>query len=121
MEGKSYLLLSYRFEIKNTRADEFTYDGHYGTLGIKVPFPLWDEKGAFSMSYRYFFKNYTSITPSLNGERRDERHTIAVKLTQPLSKCLTLNLNYEFIDSVSNLRQIDFTENIASLALSVSF
>lgn len=121
MEGKSYLLFSYRVESKNTRADEFTYVGHYGTLGIKVPLPLWNEKGAINLSYRYFYKDYSEITPSLGRERRDLRHTIGVKLTQPLSKCLTLNLNYEFIDSVSNLRQIDFTENIASLALSVSF
>lgn len=121
MEGKSYLLFSYRVESKNTRAEEFTYVGHYGTVGVKVPLPFWNQKGAFNLSYRYFYKDYSEITPSLGRERRDLRHTIAVKVSQPLSKCLTLNLNYEFIDSVSNLRQIDFTENIASLALSVSF
>ncbi len=121
MEGKSYLLFSYRVESKNTRADEFTYIGHFGTFSIKVPLPIWNEKGAVNLSYRYFYKDYSEITPSLNNERRDLRHTIALKITQPLSKCLTLNLNYEFIDSVSNLRQIDFTENIASLMLSVTF
>jgi tetratricopeptide (TPR) repeat protein len=121
MEGKSYLLFSYRVESKNTRADEFTYVGHYGTVGVKVPLPFWNQKGAFNLSYRYFYKDYSEITPSLGRERRDLRHTLGVKLTQPLSKCLTLNLNYEFIDSVSNLQQIDFTENIASLAFAVSF
>jgi tetratricopeptide (TPR) repeat protein len=121
MEGKSYLLFSYRFENKITRGDEFTYLGHYGTLGAKAPLPFWNQKGAFSVSYRFFYKDYTDITPSLGRERRDLRHTIQASLTQPIYKGLQLNLNYQFIDSVSNLRQIDFTENIASVAFSVSF
>ena len=121
MKGKSYFLFSYRIENKNTRADEFTYVGHYGALGVKVPLPIWDQKGAFKLTYRYFYKDYTEISPTLSRERRDLRHTIQVGLSQPLCDWLQLNLNYEFIDSVSNLRQIDFTENIASLALSVSF
>ena len=121
MEGKSYLLFSYRFENKITRGDEFTYLGHYGTLGAKIPLPFWDQKGTFNVSYRFFYKDYKNITPSLGRERRDLRHTIQVGLTQPIYKRLQLNLNYQFIDSVSNLRQIDFTENIASVTLSVSF
>ena len=121
MKGKSYLLFSYRFENKNTHGDEFTYAGHYGTLGVKLPLPLWDQKGSLSLNYRYFYKDYREITPSLGRERRDLRHTIQVGFSQPLCESLRLNLNYEFIDSVSNLQQIDFTENIASLALVVSF
>ena len=121
MKGKSYLLFSYRVENKNTHADEFTYVGHYGALGIKVPLPIWNQKGAFKLTYRYFYKDYRDITPSLNRERRDLRHTIQVGLSQPLCEWLQLNLNYEFIDSVSNLQQIDFTENITSLSLSVAF
>ena len=121
MQGKSYLLISYRFEDKTTRGDEFTYEGHFATLGLKTPLPIFDRKGSFNVSYRYFYKDYTNITPSLGQERRDFRHTIQVGLSQPLCEWLKLNLNYEFIDSVSNLRAIDFTENIASLSLSVTF
>jgi tetratricopeptide (TPR) repeat protein len=121
MKGKSYLLISYRFENKRTKGDEFTYAGHYGTLGVKTPLPFWNQKGTFNVTYRYFYKDYKDITPSLGAERRDFRHSIQVGLTQPIYKRLKLNLNYQFIDSVSNLRQIDFTENIASLTLSLSF
>ena len=121
MKGKSYLLFGYRFENKVTSGDEFTYYGHYGTFGVKTPLPIWNQKGAFKVTYRFFYKDYRNITPSLNQERRDFRHTIQVGLSQPLSECLKLNLNYEFIDSVSNLQAIDFTENIASLSLTVTF
>lgn len=121
MKGKGYLLFSYRFENKNTRGKEFSYAGHFGTLGVKTPLPIWNRKGTFNLAYKFFYKDYRNITPSLSRERYDLRHSIQVKLTQPLCKWLQLNLNYEFIDSVSNLQQIDFTENIASLALSVSF
>ena len=121
MQGESYLLFSYRFEDKNTRGDEFTYDGHFATLGVKTPLPIWGQKGTFNLAYRYFYKDYKSITPSLGEERRDLRHTIQVGLSQPLNKWLQLNLNYEFIDSVSNLQSIDFTENIASFAFNVFF
>ena len=121
MKGKSYLLFSYRYEEKRTTGDEFTYGGHFGTVGIKTPIPLWDENGTFKIAYRYFNKDYKNVTPSLLARRRDERHTVQVSVSQPLNSWLQLNLKYEFIDSVSNLRQIDFTENIASLGLSVTF
>jgi len=121
MKGKSYLLFGYRFENKVTNGDEFTYNGHYGTFGVKTPLPIWDQKGAFKVTYRFFYKDYRNITPSLTRERRDFRHTIQVGVSQPLCDWLKLNLNYEFIDSVSNLRAIDFTENIASASLSVTF
>jgi tetratricopeptide (TPR) repeat protein len=121
MQGKSYLLISYRFEDKSTRGDEFVYKGHFATLGLKTPLPIFDQKGTFNMAYRYFYKDYRNITPSLGQERRDFRHTIQVGFSQPLYKWLQLNLNYEFIDSVSNLRSIDFTENIVSMSFSGTF
>jgi hypothetical protein len=121
MGGKSYILIGYRFEDRKTRDDQFTYEGHFATLGIKTPLPIFDRKGSFNLSYRYFYKDYTNVTPSLNQERRDFRHTIHVGLSQPLCEWLALNLSYEFIDSVSNLRAIDFTENVASLSLSITF
>ena len=120
-KGKSYLLFSYRFENKTTRGDEFTYTGHFGTLGAKTFLPFWNQKGTINIAYRFFYKDYRHITPSLGQERRDLRHTIQVGVAQPLNTWLQLKLNYEFIDSVSNLQSIDFTENIASLAFSVSF
>ena len=121
MEAKSYILISYRFENKLTRGDEFTYNGHFGTIGLKTPLPFGNQEGSFNLSYRYFYKDYRDITPSLFQERRDFRHTVEVKLSQPLYKWLHLNMSYEFIDSVSNLRSIDFTENIASLGISLIF
>lgn len=121
MKGKSYLLFSYRFENKITRGDEFTYAGHFGTLGVKTPLPIWNQKGTFNVTYKIFHKDYKNITPSIGQKRNDTRHSFQVRLTQPLNKWLQLNLNYEFIDSVSNLRASDFTENIASFTLSASF
>ena len=121
MKGKSYLLFSYRFENKVTRGNEFTYNGNYGTLGVKTPLPLWNRKGAFNLTYRFFYKDYRNITPSLGRERRDLRHTIQLGVSQPLYDWLQLKLNYEFIDSISNLKQIDFTENIVSVGLSMNF
>ena len=121
MKGKSYLLFSYRFENKKTNGNEFTYAGHFGTLGVNTPLPFWNQKGTFNITYRYSYKDYRNITPSLGRERRDLRHAIQVGLSQPIYKGLELNLKYQFIDSVSNLRQVDFTENIASLAFGVSF
>jgi len=120
-KGKSYVLFSYRFENKITRGPEFTYVGHYGTAGLRTPLPFLDKKGSINLAYRFFHKDYKNQTPSLGRERYDLRHTFQATVTQPITKCLDLVLNYEFIDSVSNLKQTDFTENIASVALSISF
>ena len=121
MQGKSYLLFSYRFENKDTRGDEFTYAGNFATIGAKTILPFWNRRGTFNLAYKFFHKDYKNITPSLGKERWDLRHTIQVGVTQPLNKWLQLNLKYEFIDSVSNLKSIDFTENIASFNFNIFF
>jgi hypothetical protein len=121
MQGKSYLMFTYRFENKDTRGPEFTYDGHFATIGAKTILPFWNRRGTFNLAYKYFYKDYTNITPSLGQERHDLRHTIQVGVAQPLNTWLQLNLKYEFIDSVSNLQSIDFTENIASFNFNVFF
>ncbi len=120
-KGKSYLLFSYRFEDKTTQGDAFTYAGHFGTIAAKTSLPFWNRKGTLNVAYQFFHKDYKHITPSLGRERYDLRHSFQMNLAQPLYKSLQLNLNYEYIDSVSNLRQIDFTENIISLNLKASF
>jgi len=121
MQGKSYLLFSYRFESKDTRGPEFTYGGHFATLGAKTVLPFWNQRGTINLAYKYFYKDYKNITPSLGEERHDLRHTIQVGVTQPLNTWLQLNLKYEFIDSVSNLKSTDFTENIASFNFNIFF
>jgi tetratricopeptide (TPR) repeat protein len=121
MQGKSHFLLSYRFEDKTTLGDEFTYAGHFATIGLKTPLPFWNRRGTFNLAYKYFYKDYENITPSIGEVRQDYRHTIQVRVTQSLNSWLQLNLNYDFIDSVSNLKSVDFTENIASFAFNVFF
>ncbi|MEE8260064.1 MAG: hypothetical protein V3R14_03585, partial [Nitrospinaceae bacterium] len=120
-KGKSYLLFSYRFEDKTTQGDAFTYAGHFGTIAAKTSLPFWNRRGTFNVAYNFFHKDYKHITPSLGKERYDLQHSFQVNLAQPLYKSLQLNLNYEYIDSDSNLQESDFTENIVSFAFSVAF
>lgn len=120
-QGKQYLSFSYRFESKNTRGPQFDYAGHFITVGAKTHLPFWDQKASLKVTYRFFYKDYKNITPSLGRERHDRRDTIHVNMALPVYKNLQLDLNYQFVDSVSNLREIDFTENIASVGLSVYF
>jgi tetratricopeptide (TPR) repeat protein len=120
MGGKGIIQVGYRFENEITTGDEFDYLGHYLDTKVKLPLPF-SKKTQVSFSYQYYFRDFKNVTASI-GERRDDfRHTIGLGVVQPVYKSIFAKLDYQFIDSTSNLTASDYKENIASLALGVSF
>ncbi len=121
LEGKSYLLLSYRLERVNTRGDQFDFLGNFVTAKVKYPLQDLGLGTQMDLSYRFFIKDYNNITPSIGEERWDVRHAIQFEITQPVYKNLEAKLKYQYIRQESNLPTSDFKENIASLVFSLSF
>ncbi|MGH8644844.1 MAG: hypothetical protein ACREX4_10440 [Gammaproteobacteria bacterium] len=121
MQERAYALLSYRVEDEDTTGPEFDYVGHYVTVGVQIPVPLRFIEPTLKLSYQYFVKDYANITPSIGEEREDERHTIGLSLTQPLTEILIAKLDYQYIDAISNLDTSDFSENIVTVSLGASF
>jgi len=121
LEGKSYLLLSYRLEHVNARGDQFDFLRNFVTAKVKYPLKDLGWGTQLDLSYKFFIKDYNNITPSIGEERRDVRHAIQFGITQPVYKNLEAKLKYKYIREESNLPTSDFKENIASLVFSLSF
>jgi len=120
MDGKGIIQVGYRFENEITTGDEFDFLGHYLDTKVNLSLPF-SKKTQISLSYQYFFKNFKNVTASI-GERRDDfRHSIGFGIIQPVYKNIFTKLNYQFINSTSNLAASDYRENIASLLLGINF
>jgi tetratricopeptide (TPR) repeat protein len=119
-QQKSHFKIGYRFEKENTDGPEYDYLGHYVNTGISTPIEL-VSRGKLDLGYQYFTKDYAHETASIGKERGDKRHTANIKLTNHLGKYLFTNLEYEYMDSDSNLASSDFSQNVFTLSLGGSW
>ena len=117
MDGKAYLSLSYKLDDEDTVDNEFDYLGHLYTLGAQTKLPF---ESKINVSYKYSHKDFDTITSSIGEIRRDDKQTINVALTKKLFKILELKINYQYIDSRSNLESVVFTENILTAGVALS-
>ncbi len=120
-DAQSHALLSYRFEDENTQGSSFDYQGHYFTTALKSKFSNYSLSPKTHINYEYYFKDYESVTPSISQIRSDERHTISLGLSLTLNKYVNANMEYQYIESNSNLEFSDFNENIVTFDLAVTY
>lgn len=116
LNGKARVRVGYRFMVENTEGGPFDYQAHNVGASLKFPVPL---AGNLTLRYNYMDKNFTKITPAINQKREDDIQTAQATLTRPLAWGLALKLDYQYIESVSNLPVVDYTKNV--LFLSVTF
>ena len=121
-DNGAFALVGLRLEAEDTRADEFDYSGYYGYINARAPAPGWPFSGAtVGAGYRYYGRDYSSVTPSIGEERRDDQHRFQLSFRQPLSGLFVLAADYEFINATSNLASADYNESIVSLKLEMTF
>lgn len=115
--GKGRTLnMGYKISHHNTVASELVYWGHTFDLGLK--FPIETVEGAkFSTRYRYRQKDYSNITPSLGENRADKRHSIRARLEAPVFQRFTAKLQYEYMDSSSNLETLNYANHLITFTI----
>ncbi len=118
MESRAYVNAGFRLEVEDADGDEFDYFGPVLKLGVKLPGP-WET--IWKAAWKYQFRDYNDITPSIGEEREDKINTFQLSAVKPLAKILDLKLEYEHIASDSNLPVVDFSENIVTLTLAAHF
>lgn len=121
LDGKVMVQMGYNFENEITTGAEFEYLGHFLNTKVKFPIPLLNLKTRVSLGYNYSYKDYKNITASIGEKRDDYRNTAEVQIFQPIYKNLYTKLNYQYINSVSNLASSDYQENITTLLLGIAF
>lgn len=121
LDGKGMVSLGYHFENEITTGAEFEYLGHFLDTKVKLPIPFLNLQTKVSLGYNYYYKDYKNITASIGLKRDDFKHTAELGIYQPIYKNLHAKLNYQYINSISNLASSDYQENVANLLLGISF
>lgn len=116
-ENRSYVRLGYRFEDEDTDGPQYDYLGHYFNGGLSTPMPLFSQQAKLDLSYEYYTRDYSNITPSIGKERGDHRHRFGLGAQVDLSDAFFARLKYEYIDATSNLPSADFNENIVTVSV----
>ena len=102
-------------------APEFDYGAYYITVGVKSTLPVFVINPEIRVSYQYYLKDYSHITPSIAAERKDKRSTVTLTIDKHFNDIFNLKLNYQYVDANSNLPSSDFSENIFTLTVGAEF
>jgi hypothetical protein len=117
MDYRAYVRATYRLDGEDTSGDEFDYLGQILGFALKLPLPF---ETTFYCSYKYHFRDYGDITPSIGTEREDHRHALEFALKKTLFDGFELKVNYQYNNNDSNLPSADYHENIVFVGASYS-
>jgi hypothetical protein len=114
-DERSYASVGFRIEDENALASIFDYTGYFLNLGYRRTFHfLNSDETQMQVRYQYYLRDYSGFDPFIGEDRRDNRHNISLTGIHPLTDNISLELNYRYIGSNSNLITADFIENIMS-------
>jgi hypothetical protein len=116
--GKSwYFNIGYKYRDEDASAARFDYAANTFKARWVQRAELWDRDARFELSFRHIDRDYSSITPSIGGERRDRRNRTQAKLELLLTQRVALELFYTYSDWDSNLESVDFAQNVGGFRL----
>lgn len=118
LENRGYVQIGYRLESENATAAEFDYLGHTVLAAVQVP--AWYETKA-RLSVKYQDKEYRHVTPAIGAERDDTKQTVGLMISRKFLERYEAKVDYQYIDSDSNLGSSDYTENILFFGVSAVF
>jgi len=115
-KGKN-VTTSYKASRHTTPLPELSYWGHTVDLATKLPVKFGERKSTFRARYRYRQKDYSGIHPSIGAERADRRHSFRASWETTLFADIVGKLQYEFVDSNSNLATVDYQSQVIRFTL----
>lgn len=115
-KGKS-ISASYRVMRHITDDTVLRYWAHVITARVRFPFEIAGREFAFRGRYRYRMKDFMNFDPDIGAKRSDNRHSLRARLETPLFAKLTARIQYEYVDSSSNLASIDYKEQVVTFSI----
>ncbi len=114
LSGGKSLNFGYKLSRHTTRDTVLSYWSNTLTAGVKLPFDMAGKKVTFRGRYRYRNKSFLNLDPAIGAKRKDNRHTLRASLETPFFDKILAKLQYEYIDSSSNLASITYTEHVVT-------
>ena len=118
LENRGYVQIGYRLESENATAAEFDYWGQTMLVAVQVP-GWYDTKARLSVKHQD--KEYRHVTPAIGVERDDTKQTVGLTISRKFLERYEAKVDYQYIDSDSNLESSDYTENVLFFGVSVVF
>ena len=115
--ARGYVLIGADYQRETTSGPEFTFKGYELKSTVRAPVRFVGRDARVTASYAYLRRDYDNITPFIGARRREDRSTLKLGFEIPLSKSIGAELNYSHIDRRSNLRSINYMENVIGASL----
>jgi hypothetical protein len=109
---RSYFNLGYRYKNEDADADRLDYQSNSVKLRYIRRFELFSRLAKLELAWRYEDRDYSSITPSIDEDRHDERHRWRADFEIPIIGRSALQVYYGYADYESNYPQADYTQNL---------
>lgn len=118
---RSYFIASYRFEDESAVDPQFGFQGNHFRLRYLRRVMIGSTEARIRLGYSFEYRKYDSLTPSIAEKRDDNRQSLEAEFELPVSESFSVLIAYEYADNTSELLIADYTQNLFSVQLVLSF
>lgn len=115
---RSYFNLGYKYKDEDAVEDRFDYSASNVKLRYIHRFEVFGDVLKTELAWRYEYRDYSSITPSIEEEREDKRHRWKVDLEYPVLEKGAIQLYTGYADYDSNFPRSDYDQYVIGTRLS---
>ena len=118
----SYFIAAVVFKREDANDEQFDYDSQKLRLGYQYRLDLMDFPTKVKLDVSYRRKDYNAaINQSIGEYRLDKNIAVGGMVELEIAADLSVQLDLEYTDNVSNLAAVDYTQWVSSVALNYQF
>ncbi len=118
---RSYLNGGYRYKQENATSDQYDYAASEIKLRYIHRWDVYERALKFELAWRYEYRDYDSLTPSIEDERWDRRQRWKVGLEYALLAQAALELYGGYADYNSNYPSADYDQYVIGTRISYAW
>ena len=109
---RSYFNLGYRYKDEDAKTDRLDYISNSLKLRYIHRFEVFSRIAKLELAWRYEDRDYSSITPSIDEDRDDQRHRWRADFEIPVLGQSALQVYYGYANYDSNYPQAAYTQSV---------
>ena len=109
---RSYFNLGYRYKDEDAKSDRLDYTSNGIKLRYIRRFDIFSRIAKLELAWRYEDRDYSSITPSIDENRDDQRHRWRLDFEIPMIGKSAWQLYYSHADYDSNYPSADYDQDL---------
>ncbi|MFV8816875.1 hypothetical protein [Haliea sp. E17] len=118
---RSYFNAGYKYKREDADADQYDYASNEAKLRYIHRWDVYERALKLELAWRYEYRNYSSITPSIMTERWDRRQRWKFDLAYDVTPRASLELYGGYADYASNYPSADYDQYVIGTRVSYSW